>query len=63
MNTPKLLKVREVAEVLRLSTSQIRRYCWSGELPSIRVGRGLRIRETDLARVIEQGFGINGGAK
>ena len=44
-----LLTVIDVAEVLRVSTRTVRRLIKSGALPSVTVGRSIRVRPEDLA--------------
>jgi len=44
----RLLTVREVAEVMRVSTMTVYRLIRGGALPAIRVGKHFRIRERDL---------------
>ena len=60
-----LLTAREVADVMRVSTMTVYRLIKAGELPAIRVGKHLRIRERDVARYLEDrvvGSGGEGGA-
>jgi excisionase family DNA binding protein len=40
--------VGEVAELLRVSRMTVYRLIKQGELPAIRVGRGYRVRESDI---------------
>jgi excisionase family DNA binding protein len=42
------LTVKEVAARLRVCTASIYRLCTTGELPHLRVGATIRIREADL---------------
>ena len=49
------LTVREVAELLRVSDLTVRRWIWAGKLPATRVGRVLRIRQSDLERLPRAG--------
>ena len=51
--TAQLLTVREVAATLRVSTMTVYRLIKAGDLPSTRVGKGYRIRPTDLERYLE----------
>jgi len=44
----RLLTVREVAELLRLSTHTVRLWLQTGKLRGLRVGRRWRVRESDL---------------
>ncbi|MDF2948537.1 MAG: Helix-turn-helix domain [Sedimentibacter sp.] len=44
----KLLKVSEVADILRVSQMTVIRKCRDGSLPFIRVGSMRRIKEADL---------------
>ncbi|MFP5297724.1 MAG: helix-turn-helix domain-containing protein [Actinomycetota bacterium] len=48
--------VAEVAKRLRVSNMTVYRLVKSGQLPAVRVGRGYRIRETDLQRYLESRF-------
>ncbi len=48
-----LLTAREVAEAMRVSTMTVYRLIKSGELRAIRVGKHLRIRESDVASYLE----------
>lgn len=45
--------VAEVAKRLRVSNMTVYRLVKAGQLPAVRVGRGYRIRETDLQRYLE----------
>jgi excisionase family DNA binding protein len=45
---PILLSVRDAADRLGVSTKTIRRWIASGELPHYRLGRSIRIAESDL---------------
>ncbi|HLB31199.1 MAG TPA: helix-turn-helix domain-containing protein [Gammaproteobacteria bacterium] len=52
--TPRLLKMSEVASILRISRTSAYRLAASGELPSVRFGGGtVRVRAHDLARFID----------
>jgi excisionase family DNA binding protein len=44
----RLLTVQEVAATLRVSNMTVYRLIRAGELRAIRVGRGYRLRETDV---------------
>lgn len=49
--------VAEVAELLKLNQMTIRNWINSGRLPAVRLGqRRVRIRRTDLDRLIEEGY-------
>jgi excisionase family DNA binding protein len=43
------LTVKEVASLLRICTATVYRLCTTGELPHLRVGATIRIRQADLA--------------
>jgi excisionase family DNA binding protein len=49
----RLLTLRVVAEQTSFSRSTLYRWCATGRLPAVRVGRSLRIRESDLRAMIE----------
>jgi len=54
-----LLDASDVAKVLALSVRSIRRLIASGELPSVRLGRSVRIRQIDVDALI--GRQLRGG--
>jgi excisionase family DNA binding protein len=49
------LTVAEVAEMLKLNQQTVRNWIDQGSLPALRVGRRVRIRRSDLERMLEQG--------
>ena len=48
------LKVPEVAEVLRIARSRAYELVGSGEIPSIRIGRSVRVSRKELERWLEE---------
>lgn len=48
--------VHEVAALLRVSRMTVYRLIRQGDLPAVRVGRGYRIREEDVARYLQERF-------
>jgi excisionase family DNA binding protein len=48
------LKVPEVAEVLRIARSRAYELVAEGEIPSIRIGRSVRVSRTELDRWLEE---------
>lgn len=50
------LTVAEVAEVLRLNQQTVRNWIDAGSLPAVRVGRRVRIKRSDLERIVESGY-------
>ena len=50
----KLLKVRDVAGILQVSTATIYVLCERGELPHVRVGNGIRFEKTGLAAYLSK---------
>ena len=50
-----LLTVREVADALRVSSMTVYRMIKSRDLAAIRVGRGYRIRQSEVERFLEAG--------
>ena len=49
------LTVAEVAEMLKLNQQTVRNWIDQGSLPALRVGRRVRIRRSDLDRMLEDG--------
>jgi excisionase family DNA binding protein len=50
------LTVAEVAELLKLNQQTVRNWIDQGSLPALRVGRRVRIRRSDLERLLEDGY-------
>ena len=46
MNT--YLSIREVKDLLKVSERTVRRWISAGELPALKIGRSVRIREEDI---------------
>jgi len=55
------LTVAEVAELLRLNQQTVRNWIDQGSLPALRVGRRVRIKRSDLDRLLTEGY--NAGAQ
>jgi excisionase family DNA binding protein len=51
------LTVAEVAALLRLNQQTVRNWIDPGSLPALRVGRRVRIKRSDLDRVLSEGYG------
>ena len=51
-----LLTVAEVAELLKLNQQTVRNWIDQGSLPALRVGRRVRIRRSDLDRLLEESY-------
>ena len=49
----RLLRVREIAEVLSLHPQSVRRLIWNGILPSVRVGHSVRARAGDVQNFLD----------
>jgi excisionase family DNA binding protein len=49
------LTVAEVAKLLKLNEQTVRNWIDQGSLPALKVGRRVRIRRSDLERVLEDG--------
>ena len=49
------LTVAEVAELLKLNQQTVRNWIDQGSLPAVRVGRRVRIRRSDLERILAEG--------
>jgi excisionase family DNA binding protein len=52
----RFLTVAEIARRLRVSNMTVYRLVKSGQLPAVRVGRGIRVREDDVRRYLEQRY-------
>ena len=52
---PKLLKADEVAETLNIGRSTVYQMLRRNEIPCIRIGRAVRVRQEDLESFIDQG--------
>ena len=50
------LTVAEVAELLRLNQQTVRNWIDQGSLPALRVGRRVRIKQSDLDRLLSEGY-------
>ena len=48
------LKVPEVAEVLRIARSRAYELVAEGEIPSVRIGRSVRVSRKELERWLEE---------
>ena len=49
------LTVKEIAERLKLNPQTLRNWIDAGSLPAVRIGRRVRVRRTDLDRILAQG--------
>ena len=54
LNEVNFLTVAEVAAMLKLNQQTVRNWIDQGSLPALRVGRRVRIRRSDLERVLEK---------
>src|SRR5437660_8451797 len=50
------LTVAEVAGILKVNQQTVRNWIDQGSLPALRVGRRVRIRRSDLNRLLEEGY-------
>jgi excisionase family DNA binding protein len=50
------LTVAEVAELLRLNQQTVRNWIDAGSLPALHVGRRVRIKRSDLDRILADGY-------
>lgn len=50
------LTVAEVAELLKVNQQTVRNWIDHGRLPAVRVGRRVRIKRSDLDRILEAGY-------
>lgn len=56
MRSTGFLTVAEVARQLRVSNMTVYRLVKGGELPAVKVGRGYRVRETDLLKYLQDRY-------
>jgi excisionase family DNA binding protein len=49
-----ILTIREVSDYLRLSRTTVWRWCNEGKLLAFKVGRGWRVRKSDVDKLISQ---------
>ena len=56
------LTVAEVAGLLKLNQQTVRNWIDQGSLPAVRVGRRVRIRRSDLERLLDDGYSAGAGA-
>ena len=54
-DSKRLLKAKEVADILRISRSMAYRMMQRGEIPMIRVGSAVRVRGSDLEEFLKKG--------
>lgn len=57
------LTVAEVAEMLKLNQQTVRNWIDQGSLPALRVGRRVRIRRSDLDRLLEESYSGRAGGQ
>jgi excisionase family DNA binding protein len=55
------LTVAEVAEILKLNQQTVRNWIDQGSLPALRVGRRVRIKRSDLERILDDAYTGTGG--
>src|SRR5262245_41129219 len=48
------LTIKDITTRLKLHPNTVARYIQTGQLPGVKVGKGYRVREADLARFIGQ---------
>jgi excisionase family DNA binding protein len=56
------LTVAEVAEWLKLNQQTVRNWIDQGSLPAVKVGRRVRIKQSDLEAILEAGYRSGSGA-
>jgi excisionase family DNA binding protein len=56
------LTVAEVAEMLKLNQQTVRNWIDQGSLPALRVGRRVRIKRSDLERILDEGYTAGSGS-
>ena len=56
------LTVAEIAALLKLNQQTVRNWIDQGSLPALRVGRRVRIKRSDLERVLAEGYSAGGSS-
>lgn len=54
--SPRLLTVRQAADQLSLAERTIRRMIDTDQLPAVRLGRSIRIRQEDILHIVRMGL-------
>jgi excisionase family DNA binding protein len=54
-NAPKLLSRHEVAAILGISVDTVANLVAAGELNTVRIGKAVRVRQTDVEALIARG--------
>lgn len=49
-----ILTVQEVADYLKVSRTTVWRWCCAGKLPAFKIGRGWRVRWSEVEAVMQQ---------
>jgi excisionase family DNA binding protein len=57
--TDRLLTVHEVAAIMRVSNMTVYRLIRAGDLKAARVGRGYRIRESEVDAYLDRGASLD----
>lgn len=52
----KLLSVEEAAAYIGLKPATVRNWLWRRSIPSYRIKRSVRIKQSDLDRILDDGF-------
>jgi excisionase family DNA binding protein len=52
----RFVTVTEVASLMRVSKMTVYRLIKQGDLPAVRIGRGIRIREEDVHRYLDSRY-------
>lgn len=55
-----LLKSEEAAKRLNVSLSTVRSWIFYKRIPAVRLGAAVRIRESDIERIVEKGLPRSG---
>lgn len=56
MKTAKLLRAEEVAEMLGLRLPTVRRMIFERRVPTVKIGRSVRIPSEEIEKIINAGF-------
>ena len=60
MHNTALLSIASAAAIMGISSRSLYNYCANGTFPSVRIGRRVMIRRSDLEALINGNVGVSG---